>query len=265
MEAFTDCSPRNCDCKFVSLNFFSFSIYLSSQQATEKQKQTQPENSPLELFLKPAKKLNFASAMINMIILDFMPLSFVEKSGFQELLSVLSPAYVIPSRDSLLSLLDNEYQKAKRELRLFVRTNAVNYLTYTSDLWKPLKANQYYLSVRLHFIDHEWKVNRPLIATSHVTGPTLFSFSSLTMKLFKPCLGDYKKSTIGEKASNLIAPFLGKHMIVHSGVTDSGEVTSISYSQRVFLFTLLFLLSFSPFFFFIIFFSLICCIEIKRW
>lgn len=119
--------------------------------------------------LPGTKQIKYDNTVMAMIIQDLMPLSCVERKGFQEFVSIISAGYVLPSLDVLTTLIDNEYETTKRNLCAFIQTNAVDYVSYTADLWKS-QEKEYYLTVHLHFIDPGWKLQHPLIATAHIRG-----------------------------------------------------------------------------------------------
>lgn len=69
-------------------------------------------------------------------------------------------------------------------------------------------ARQYYCSISLHYIDHNWTLHSPLIRCTHVKGT-------------------HKKDKIGKLVAECIIPFLGEGAKIHSGVTDGGELASV--------------------------------------
>ena len=164
---------------------------------------------PLLPRLSNTKQEEIDKALVNMIILDLMPLSCVEKEGFQKFVETLRPNYGIPSRGKLTKLIQEHYLHEKSKLINFCKAQG-KYLTYTTDLWKSA-AKEYYISVAVHFIDDDWNLHSPLLATKHITG-------------------DHKKATIGKLVAEIIRPFLGPRSKVHSGVTDGGEITSIKHT-----------------------------------
>jgi hypothetical protein len=110
----------------------------------------------------------YDQALVEMILSDLIPLSCVEKEGLQRFVAVLRPGYVLPSRPALNEMISQSFKSSTQELIQFCHKHA-KYPSYTTDLWKS-EAKQYYLSIALHFVDENWKLQSPLIATCHVTG-----------------------------------------------------------------------------------------------
>jgi hypothetical protein len=155
-----------------------------------------------------SKQKTYDAAVVTMVIQDLLPFTCVEKEGLQNLVSTLRPGYALPSSGTLTKLVKLRFKDETQKLKQFCK--AQKYLSYTADLWKS-PAKDYYLSVALHFIDDNWNLHCPLIATKHV-------------------IGDHKKDTIGKLVGKLIAPFLGPQSVVVAGVTDGGEITSIKHT-----------------------------------
>lgn len=122
--------------------------------------------------LPKARQDEIDSAILNMVIVDMVPLCCVEKEGFQNVVQTLSPHYALPSRKKLASTLDQFYSEERSRLVQFVRTHG-KHLAYTTDLWKSA-AKEYFISVAVHFIDDNWNLHSPLLATKHIKGILYF-------------------------------------------------------------------------------------------
>ena len=68
-------------------------------------------------------------------------------------------------------------------------TKKAKYPSYSLDLWKSVRKD-YYCSIALHYIDDDWNLKHPLIATSLVSGT-------------------HTAENIGQLAAAKLAPFLG--------------------------------------------------------
>lgn len=55
-------------------------------------------NTPAFYLITDSKKEMVNEALVNMVIKDSQPFSIVDDDGFRELLHVLDPTYVIPTR-----------------------------------------------------------------------------------------------------------------------------------------------------------------------
>ncbi|XP_041852645.1 zinc finger BED domain-containing protein 4-like [Melanotaenia boesemani] len=56
-------------------------------------------------------------AVINMIIKDCQPLTLVENEGFRELMQLVAPSYVLPSRKTVKNLVDQKYEEEKNKIK----------------------------------------------------------------------------------------------------------------------------------------------------
>lgn len=139
-------------------------------------------DTPLLPRLSNTKQEEIDKALVNMIILDLMPLSCVEKEGFQKFVEILRPNYGIPSRGKLTKLIQDHYLQEKSKLINFCKAQG-KILTYTTDLWKSA-AKEYYISVAVHFIDDDWNLHSPLLATKHITGILVYIYFDYSFYYF---------------------------------------------------------------------------------
>jgi hypothetical protein len=149
-------------------------------------------------------------AVIEMIINDSTSFNIVNNSGFQNLMKAAAPSYKLPSRPKLQELLDQQFKEKISDLQELCQ--ATNYISYTADLWKS-NANQYYMSIVLHFIDKTWKLHSVLISTTHLKG-------------------SHNKDRKGALVKEKIIPFLGPNTKIHSGITDGGEIASVAFTDN---------------------------------
>lgn len=163
-----------------------------------------------------------------------LPISLTDKPGFRNFVSVVSPGYVPPSRNTLVQHIAAAYQQKQAALKLLIHQEAA-FASYTTDLWKSA-AKEYYISVGLHFIDTHWKLHCPIIATTKVLGIFFVLFSLCNLPLLRLNItyffvGRHTKDRIGELVASIISPFLGPNTKIHSGVTDGGEITSVKFTM----------------------------------
>ncbi|CAI6371303.1 unnamed protein product [Macrosiphum euphorbiae] len=99
-----------------------------------------------------------------MVCKDFQPFSIVEDTGFQNLVKILDPRYVLPSRPTLRdSLLKQNYEICKE--KLFALLQNVCHVSLTCDLWSS-RANESFLTVTCHFIDKDYKIHCTVLSTN---------------------------------------------------------------------------------------------------
>jgi len=182
------------------------------EPSIKKPKLLHPPITPLvaqEPPLTSIQQKKIDDAILEMIVLDDLPLNTVNKTGFLSLLRIIKPAYVPPSRPKLQELLDDHFQMKQQLLRELCQKT--DFISYTTDLWKS-DAKQYYISIALHFIDRFWKYHSVLVATSQVQG-------------------SHTKDRISAIVADKIVPFLGPQTKIHSGVTDGGEISSVRFTS----------------------------------
>ncbi|XP_060855262.1 E3 SUMO-protein ligase ZBED1-like [Metopolophium dirhodum] len=110
------------------------------------------------------RKKEIDKALILMVCKDFQPFSIVEDTGFQNLVKILDPRYVLPSRPTLRdSLLKQNYEICKE--KLFALLQNVCHVSLTCDLWSS-RANESFLTVTCHFIDKDYKMHCTVLSTN---------------------------------------------------------------------------------------------------
>uniref|UniRef100_A0A8C9V7X3 Zinc finger BED domain-containing protein 4-like n=1 Tax=Scleropages formosus TaxID=113540 RepID=A0A8C9V7X3_SCLFO len=120
------------------------------------------------------RQKNITEAILRMIVEDMLPLSFVEQSGFRNLLSVLEPRYPKLSQRSVGLKLYDEVEKAIkphliRQLKSCVALRGGDAVIHvTLDLWAT-QLTEPVIAVQLHFIDDEWNIHRPTVAFRHLS------------------------------------------------------------------------------------------------
>nr|XP_043873805.1 E3 SUMO-protein ligase ZBED1-like [Solea senegalensis] len=103
-------------------------------------------------------------AVVNMIIKDSQPFSVVEDVGFRELMHLMDPNYILPSRKALKAMVDIKYQEAKEKAREQVQKAVA--VSLTSDMWTSINMDAY-LAVTCHFIDDEDQLCTTLLGVQH--------------------------------------------------------------------------------------------------
>lgn len=84
-----------------------------------------------------------------MIAKDNMPLSMVEKQGFQTFMKCVSPLYTIPSRKMITSLLEEKYVYLSNLTK--EQLSNIDDIALTTDIWTDINT-QSYLGVTAHYI-----------------------------------------------------------------------------------------------------------------
>ncbi|KAL2103758.1 hypothetical protein ACEWY4_000626 [Coilia grayii] len=114
-------------------------------------------------------KKDITEAALRMIATDMLPMNFVEGSGFRTFMTSIAPQYTRPSMRAVsLKLYDNVEKVVKprliRKLKGCLVTATEPAIVHTTlDLWSS-QATDRNVVVQLHFVDEDWKVQRPFVA-----------------------------------------------------------------------------------------------------
>ncbi|XP_029316992.1 zinc finger BED domain-containing protein 1-like [Cottoperca gobio] len=100
----------------------------------------------------PVPKQAVDEAVVNMIIKDCQPLSLVENEGFRELLKLIIPSYVLPSRKTIKALVSQRYEEEKEKTKKDLQSAVA--VSLTADMWTSMNMEAY-LAVTCHYVDKE--------------------------------------------------------------------------------------------------------------
>ncbi|XP_068179073.1 E3 SUMO-protein ligase ZBED1-like [Antennarius striatus] len=124
----------------------------------------QPPNGPDTSQSNDSRKAMVDQSLVNMIIKDSQPFSIVEDVGFRQLIRVLDPNYLLPSKKALKAMVNKKYQDAKEKAKEQVQKAAA--VSITSDMWASINMDAY-LAVTCHFIDEEDQLSTALLGVQH--------------------------------------------------------------------------------------------------
>ena len=103
-----------------------------------------------------------------MIIKDLQPAYAVEREGFQELIALLEPRYVMVSRKHIQQKLLPSYSSiVEDKIKNVLQT--VEACSITLDLWSSRRMDSY-LGMTCHFISETWEISRVLLCCKHFHG-----------------------------------------------------------------------------------------------
>ncbi|KAE8575740.1 hypothetical protein XENTR_v10003928 [Xenopus tropicalis] len=114
---------------------------------------------------KKSKRWNdITNAITFHLAKDLVPLNTVEKVGFKQMIKVLDPRYVLPSRNYFSrTALPNLYQQHRAKVEADLAT--VHHFSATTDLWSS-RSMEPYLSLTVHFISDDWVLHSHCLQTS---------------------------------------------------------------------------------------------------
>ncbi|PRQ29667.1 putative transcription factor/ chromatin remodeling BED-type(Zn) family [Rosa chinensis] len=98
-------------------------------------------------------------ACVEMVVVDELPFSFVEKQGFRHFCHVAVPMFKVPCRKTLVKHFLTLYDKTKKKLK----TDLAHYrVCLTTDTWTSVQ-NFNYMVLTAHFIDDKWEMHKRII------------------------------------------------------------------------------------------------------
>ncbi|XP_061794367.1 E3 SUMO-protein ligase ZBED1-like isoform X1 [Nerophis lumbriciformis] len=96
------------------------------------------------------RKQMLDEALLNFIVTDCQPLSIVESEGFRELVQVLEPSYVLPTRKTIKKTLEKKYEEERERVKLEVQQAVA--VSITADMWTSVNMEAY-LALTCHYIN----------------------------------------------------------------------------------------------------------------
>ncbi|XP_040374717.1 zinc finger BED domain-containing protein DAYSLEEPER-like [Rosa chinensis] len=103
--------------------------------------------------------LEVMKACVEMVVVDELPFSFVEKQGFRHFCHVAMPMFKVPCRKTLVKNFLTLYDKTKKKLK----TDLAHYrVCLTTDTWTSVQ-NFNYMVLTAHFIHDKWEMHKRII------------------------------------------------------------------------------------------------------
>lgn len=99
---------------------------------------------------------------------DALPLSIVESSSLRNLLHLMDPRFVVPSRNHLKKLLFSKFDEVRTNQKKQLEFPNCSRFSLTVDTWTSA-ATQSYLAVTAHFIDHNWKLQSECLSVTEIS------------------------------------------------------------------------------------------------
>lgn len=90
-----------------------------------------------------------------MVALDLRPMYMVKCEGFRNLLGYLEPAYKVPSRQHITSLIHRKHDAAKKLLCTTLKE--ASSVALSTDIWTSM-ATEAYITVTAHYISTNWEL-----------------------------------------------------------------------------------------------------------
>ncbi|XP_074608805.1 E3 SUMO-protein ligase ZBED1-like isoform X2 [Acropora palmata] len=144
------------------------------QETAAKKRKTAPnpkQTTPIKLKVENAQKYpadstrrkNVDEAVVRMVAVDMHSPSIVENVGFQSLIQLLDPRYILPSmKDLTKTLLPSIYSTKVEELKQELAQ--VSHLALSSELWESATTERY-LTISCHFLNSSWELKSLVLET----------------------------------------------------------------------------------------------------
>jgi len=154
----------------------------AKEQKKDLTEYVQPENQTVMAFSKETGQLTSANTvgfseersrrrLSEMIVLDELPLSFVEKTGFQRFIQSLRSDFAVKSRRTMTRSVDNLYEEQRKEVQSFLISKDRNgRFSFTTDIWTSTQ-NLSYMSVTIHFLTKEMKLKKAVLSLRLAPSP----------------------------------------------------------------------------------------------
>ncbi|CAG2204924.1 unnamed protein product [Mytilus edulis] len=142
------------------------------------------------------------NSIVEMIILDYLPIRIVEGKGFSKLMSIIAPEFKIPSRNTIKSRIEKSYSDKKESL--IKELNLIDSVSLTSDTWTS-NATKSFLTVTEHHVDKDWNLQSNVLVTREMperhTGENLAERLKSTISEFE--LDGKIVSSVHDNARNM--------------------------------------------------------------
>ena len=119
-------------------------------------------NSPRSRRFSSSQSELIINAIIDMIVLDYLPLCIVEGRGFTKLMKIIAPEFKIPSRNTIKSRIEKVYCDKKG--KLITELDQIEYVSLTTDTWTS-NSTISFITVTDHHIDHKWDLQTNVLVT----------------------------------------------------------------------------------------------------
>ena len=93
-------------------------------------------------------------AVIEWIVLDIQPFKVIEGEAFRKMILELDPYYVIPTRNTVKSIIKKAFEKRRTSIKEFVK-NISGKISFTTDIWSSLKTEGF-LGITIHYVNENW-------------------------------------------------------------------------------------------------------------
>ncbi|WVZ14298.1 hypothetical protein V8G54_011864 [Vigna mungo] len=142
--------------------------------------------------------------LVKMFVESELPFRFVENKGFRDFVWSLQPRFELPSRTTLRREMWELYEEEKAKLKIFLSKQCER-VCLTTDTWTSIQ-NLNYMSLTVHFIDKDWKLQKEILNFSQTAGHS----GELIAKHVEACLNNWElKRVLSISVDNATANDVG--------------------------------------------------------
>ncbi|XP_069128352.1 E3 SUMO-protein ligase ZBED1-like [Argopecten irradians] len=117
--------------------------------------------------IESQRAVSITNGIVNFIVGDLKPISIMEGAGFKSMLHQIEPKYKIPSRGHIVDkYILPKYENTKLALQLKLASSPRH--AVTGDFWTSSASGDPYLTITVHFIDDDFKLNSNVLLTRTV-------------------------------------------------------------------------------------------------
>ncbi|XP_050066428.1 E3 SUMO-protein ligase ZBED1-like [Aphis gossypii] len=120
--------------------------------------------TPSKLSNKSKRAKELTKGLMKLVVKDLRPLSIVEGEGFLEFMNIAVSEYIVPSKQTIIRLVEQTAQNEKNNLKCFLKN--IPHICITVDFWTSL-ANHSYLGVTCHYLEN-WYLRTRVLETVEV-------------------------------------------------------------------------------------------------
>lgn len=151
----------------------------SSSTSSEKRVESLPQRKQLTLIetvdkmkkwdIKDKRAQEIHRLIGEMIVLDNMPFSMVENSGFRRLMQKLASNYNIPSRNFFsTNIIPKMYDNCVNKIKELI--TGVHSISLTSDIWTCSHSNESFISLTAHWVSEDYEYKHVVLHCKHFPG-----------------------------------------------------------------------------------------------
>lgn len=113
-----------------------------------------------------SRQEKISDALARVIADNMLPISLVDSQSVKYLFELLEPNYKLPCRQTMTNRLESMKGKLSKDIKDHLAAN-VSQISITTDIWTSL-TNEAYLSFTASYINADWTMHTPVLATAHL-------------------------------------------------------------------------------------------------